>query len=91
MKKIKIIIAEEIFRFGEEWLGIDGITKQGYEKSMEGQRYWALFANIYDRYFEHIDNKDEVDDMTEKLLSEITNPKVIQAILFFSEYRKSEL
>lgn len=85
------IIKEEIVAMIEEWLGIDSISKDDYEKSMESQEYWALFANIYEDYFSLVDNKDAVDDMTEKLISQTNNPKIKQAILFFSDFRKNEL
>ena len=91
MDELFRIINEEIVRFGEEWLGIGSISKDDYEKSMKSHEYWALFAHIYENYFSHVDSKEAVDDMTEKLMSQTNNPKIKQAILFFSDFRKNEL
>ena len=91
MGELLKIINEEIVRFGEEWLGIDTISKDGYEKSMEGREYWALFAHIYENYFSQVNTKEDVDDLTEKLMSQTNNSKLMQAILFFNDFRKNEL
>lgn len=91
MNKLELMINEEIVRLCEEWLGIDGITKDDYYNSMKGHEHWALFAHIYDKYFEQITNKNHVDDMVEKLISHTKNPKIINAIIFFGDFRKKEL
>jgi hypothetical protein len=91
MGELTKIINEEIVRFGEEWLGIDSISKDDHEKSMENREYWALFAHIYEKYFSEMNTEEDVDDMTEKLMSQTNNPKVIQAILYFSDVRKNEI
>lgn len=91
MGELLKIINEEIVRFAEEWLGIDAISKDEYEKSMEGREYWALFAHIYEKYFSQVNTEEDVDDLTEKLMSQTNNPKVIQAILYFNDLRKNEL
>ena len=88
---INKIIKEEIQRFAEEWLGIDTITKDEYMKSEEGRKYWALLANIYDNYFSKVNTPDEVDDLAENLMSQTKNPKIIDAILYFADFRKNEL
>jgi hypothetical protein len=85
------IINEEIVGLSEEWLGIDSISKDGYEKSMETQEYWALFAHIYEKYFQYVNTEQDVDDMKDKLLSQTNNPRVVQAILYFTDLRKNEI
>jgi len=91
MNKLELIINEEIVRLSEEWLGIDAISKDSSNKSMESREYWALFAHLYEKYFSQVDTKEGIEDLTEKLLSQTNNPKVMQAILYFSDFRADEI
>lgn len=53
--------------------------------------FWALFAHIYENYFQHLKTEDEINNMIMKLTSQTNDSRIIRAIHYFGEMQKNEI
>ena len=64
--------------------------------SVRGQQieFWAIFANIYDKYFEKIKSEKELDKVYKKHVKDFTresDPRFKGAFDYFKDYREKQL